>query len=175
MSGPFSLPLPDDWLPGEGPHLGAMVVNLQRGGPLERHIRPTEWRLLVDALADGGMEPGDLYVTSLIKAPGRDALLSEGLADISFAYLADEVQHTVPRFILALGQQVFTALTGSELELPLYRGIWQRLDERYDWDEALVLGTYAPADVLRYTAKMAPFRRDAAEFARAWSSKRTAA
>jgi uracil-DNA glycosylase family 4 len=161
--------LPEGWLAGTGPHKGAMVV-CQWPAEGGQHFSPTEKRLLADALAAGGLEWGDLYVTGLIKMPRTSAYVWDQVAAAS-PYLAEEIQHVVPRFVLALGPLAFQALTGTKQELSLYRGIWYRLAEVYDWDEAVVLGTWSPAAVLEDPRKRAAqFERDAAEFARAWAA-----
>jgi len=162
-----ALGLPDGWQEGVGPHMGAMVVVLQPPSVLTHQMGATEWRLLADQLYMGGMDVAALYATALVKKPGDDAPTVEE----SIPYLAEEIQRTVPRYILALGQEVYTALTGLQSELALYRGIWQRLADRYDWDEALVIGTWTPAEALENPARMSPFRRDVREFARVWKSK----
>jgi hypothetical protein len=158
-------PLPEGWMSGAGRHLGAMVVSL---APEAAEIRfgATEWRLLTDAFCDAApVEPRDIYFTSVAKVPGGDPAAA-------LSYLVEEVQSVVPRYILALGQGAFAALTGTSLGLALYRGLWQHLDERFDWDEALVLGTHSPADALERRSRRVAFRADVAEFVRAWREGR---
>ena len=162
--------LPDGWVAGTGKSLGAMVVGLRPSG--EMHLGPTEWRLLSDELMLAGVDDlGDLYVTNLVKSQTDTALLREGHFEAAVPYLVEEVQRTVPKYVLALGQDVFQILTGTSLELPLYRGIWQRLADVFDWDVALVLGTFDPAYVLENPGKIGPFRRDVQEFATAWQAR----
>ena len=161
--------LPDGWVPGSGRHMGGMVVfqapEPEFGGTM---LAPAEWRLLSDMLWDSGvLDQGDLYYTFLVKVP-LDAERADEQVEAAMPYLIEEVQHVVPRFILALGQEVYDALTGTSLGLALYRGIWQRAADRFDWEEALVLGTWSPREVLDDRKKAEPFRRDVGEFSRAW-------
>jgi uracil-DNA glycosylase len=151
-------------VPGRGKHLGAMVVTLRP------NQHPTEYRLLSDALSPTGeLDPGDLYWTSLVKAPPDGLPTTDSQVEAGIPYLAEEVQHVVPRFVLALGAQVFRALTGSPLAMPLYRGMWTRLDDPFDWDEGLVMATWSPEEALSLGGyAVAAFRRDVGEFVRAW-------
>lgn len=161
--------LPEGWLAGTGPHKGAMVVCQWPAGDGE-HFSPTEKRLLADLLAEGGLEWGDVYATSVVKVPRTPAYIWDQVSAAA-PYLAEEIQHVVPRYVLALGPVAFRALTGSMQELSLYRGIWYRLAEKYDWDEAVVLGTWSPAAVLEDPKKRAAqFERDVLHFAKTWAS-----
>jgi len=149
--------------------MGAMIVVLSPFG--EVHFHPTEGRLVMDMLWDSGvLDLGDIYITSLVKA--RVTAGDEGgLIEASFPYLVEEVQNVVPRFTLALGETVWQTLTGLKLKLPLYRGIWHRLADPFDWDEGLVIGTWSPAEALADPRKAQAFRRDVGEFAGAWLAR----
>jgi len=162
--------LPDGWVSGSGRHMGGMVVfQAPEDGYEGEKINPTEWRLLSDMLWDSGvLDQGDLYYTFLVKVP-LDPERADEQVEAAMPYLIEEIQHVVPRFVLALGQEVFGALGGTGLKLPLYRGNWYRLAEPFDWEEGLVLGTWSPREVLDNPKKGAPFRRDVGEFARAWT------
>jgi hypothetical protein len=159
-------PLPDGWLAPRGRHLGAMVVTYEpygsRWGPWS-HFHPTAFRHLTDCLYAAGNESvTDVYFTSVIKRQGGDL-------DAAMPFLVEEVQRLVPGRVLAVGQQAFDALTGLDLKLPLYRGIWHRLADPFDWEEGLVLGTWHPQEVLDDPrGKAAQFARDVREFVSAW-------
>jgi len=169
--------LPDGWMPGSGKHLGAMVVTfappdhyLPERSP---HFHPTAGRLLMDALFAAEVEElGDIYWTALVKVPLGENSSGALHIEAALPYLVEEVQHVVPLYVLALGQKVFSALTGSVLGLALYRGLWQHLDERFDWEEALVMPTFSPAEVLDRPSLKAAFDRDVREFASAWRKGR---
>lgn len=159
--------LPEGWVPGEGLHLGGMIVG-EAPGVLDweekRPFMSEAGQLLRKELIASGVHPEDMYMTNVVK------VMSSGPGEIEAAlpYLKEEIQHVVPKYILALGEVPYQTLTGSELGLTLYRGFWARLSEEFDWDEALVLPTYDPASVMRNTRLFKTWRRDLTEFATAW-------
>jgi len=172
----FPQPLPDEWVPGEGLHLGAMIVGEAPGESEWREKRPFVGRsgqLLRRELVAAGLSPEDMYITNIVKVwprdeKGKTRTPNRQEIEAALPFLKDEIQHVVPKYILALGNQAFRTLVGTDLGISLYRGFWHRLDESFDWDEALVLPTFHPAYILRNINKIDIWRRDLTEFAMAW-------
>lgn len=173
--------LPEGWVPGVGPHFGCMIVGEAPGKTEWEVKRPfvgKAGQFLRQELVNIGLDPDYMYITNVVKVyppnDGRTASTktpSEDQIEAGLPYLIQEIQHVVPKHILALGSVAYQTLTGSALQISLYRGMWYRLAEQFDWEEALVLPTYHPAYVMRNlgnTHLLKVWRRDLTEFATAW-------
>lgn len=170
--------LPAEWVPGEGLHLGGMIVGEAPSRTEWEKKSPfvgTSGQFLRKELRAAGIFSEDMYITNIVKIWPRDdegntRPPSRAEIDAALPYLKEEIQHVVPKYILALGASTFRTLVGTELGLSLYRGFWQRLDEKFDWEEALVLPTYDPAFILRPEGRrlIDIWRRDLTEFATTW-------
>jgi len=165
----FPQALPQGWVSGEGLHLGGMVVGVAPGNKEWEEKRPfvgDTGQFLREELTATGLNSDDMYLTNVVKVCRNDEI--QPLIDAALPYLKEEIQYVVPKYILALGEEVYQTLTGSILKIDLYRGIWSRLDEKFDWDEALVLPTYDPGIAMQNHRMLKVFRRDLTEFANAW-------
>lgn len=164
--------LPKGWIPGKGLHLGGMIVGEAPGATEEAEGEPfvgASGALLRDTLSVYGVDPAEMYITNVVKwRPPNNATPNAEDIEKGLPYLEDEIQHVVPRYILALGNTAFQTLVGTELGITLYRGFWRRLAEGFDWEEALVLPTFHPAYVLRDRSKLPIFQKDVGEFAKTW-------
>lgn len=168
--------LPEGWVPGEGMHLGAMIVGEAPGKNEWEQKRPfvgDSGQLLRKELVAAGLNPDDMYITNIVKIwprtdEGKTRAPNELEIEAALPYLVEEIQHVVPKYILALGAPAFHTLVGTNLGISLYRGFWQRLDEKFDWDDALVLPTWHPAYILRQPQQKKTWRRDLTEFATKW-------
>lgn len=162
----------DHYVAGMGMHMGAMVVGEAPGEQEDEIGTPFIGRsgqLLRDELEAAGINPRNVYITNVVKwRPPKNRTPKQDEIDANLPYLIEEVQKGVPRYILALGNVAFKTLVGTDLGVTLYRGFWQRLDEKFDWEDALVLPTFHPAYMLYNPGMLNTWRRDLTEFAVRW-------
>lgn len=164
---------------GEGPVDAAlMLVGEIPGTQEDRAGRPfvgPAGRLLDLALAEAGLDRGQVYVTNAVKhfkgrvAAGRRVVAAPGAGEIRACrpWLEAEIAAVRPRLIVCLGATAGRSLLGPGFRVTQQRGAL--LDSRWG---APVLATLHPAAVLRSPDRDAAFAGLVADLRRAAAALR---
>lgn len=103
--------------------------------------------LLDKALADAGINRGDVYITNVVKfrptKEGKNRAPSKKEVNVFIPFFLKELKITKPRIIVALGATALQALTGKK-EITKLRG---KFIAMRDWK---ILPTFHPAAVVRF-------------------------
>jgi uracil-DNA glycosylase len=139
-------------------------------------------------LARVAVDEDRIWMTNVYKALPERAQLSPEEIQEHLPYLIHEIHESQPKYILALGDVAFHALTDIAMSISLYRGFWQPLAEALRREhpmpdpslspkdqipliQPIVLPTYHPAHILRNRKQLPIWQRDIAE----WYAKESAA
>jgi uracil-DNA glycosylase family protein len=141
---------------GAGPGRAAMMlIGEQPSAHEDLEGRPfvgPAGRLLRAALADAGLDAGELYMTNTVKhfkyeQRGKARLHKRASASEQAAcrpWLAAELLQVRPRVVVALGAMAAQTLFGTAFRISRQRGAWQALGE-----ETRALATWHPSAILR--------------------------
>lgn len=141
---------------GAGPDSARiMLIGEQAGDQEDRTGEPfvgPAGRLLDAALADAGIDRGQLYVTNVIKhfkfeMRGKRRLHKRAnAAEIAacLRWLDAELEQVAPRYLVCLGAMAAKVVFGPTFRLQQQRGRWSRLD-----DGRWALATVHPSFVIR--------------------------
>jgi len=141
---------------GAGPRRATMMLIGEQPGTHEdlegRPFVGPAGRLLREALADAGLDAGELYMTNTVKhfkyeQRGKARLHKRASASEQVAcrpWLAAELLQVRPRVVVALGAMAAQTLFGTTFRISRQRGAWQALGE-----ETQALATWHPSAILR--------------------------
>jgi len=168
-------------VPGAGPpDAEVMVVGEQPGDVEDREGLPfvgPAGKLLVRALEEAGVPPGDVFRTNAVKHfrwdPGRAGKrIHKGPSRVHVAacypWLVAELEMVRPRGVVLLGATAGAAVYGPSFRVGPQRGrplTWPEPDPRPTWTPEWVVATAHPSSVLRSRTRDEDYRQLVADLA----------
>lgn len=114
--------------------------------------------LINDELSEAGIESGEVYHTSAIKCRSWEGNPSRADIKACKVYLDEEIDIVKPEFILLLGNEALSSVTG-------HSGIMAYKGRPLTRDRATIIPTISPGAVLRNPGQRESFRGDLRFFA----------